>query len=201
MNIFYTGEIMRALSLLLTTFLFTILLAGCGSSNMGTRGNPSTAKWLKTFSQDAVVRKKASPKKVKTYKLKINVLVAEENRNGNPWDPDRTELPDLRLYYIADGVTGTGKRLIGKKDNSLTIFGEHPLSLKGEDNITLRLVDEDVVDYRGYEYGHKNYNDSYSKKTQEVPLAQLNLKFEGQGRYIYFSGSSIFAIDFVELSE
>lgn len=176
---------------------FMLFFIGCSSvETTKMRGNDLQSKWFKQYFTETVIQKKATPDKSKNYLLKISTLVADEDQKGDPWDKEeRTENPDLVLYHVlSDG----NKTELGKKENSLTLFAEYPLSLKGQDVITLRLVDTDGT-YYGETYGSKYYNDTRRENNVEFPLAQVDLVFEGQGKYFQFSGSAIFIIEIVEL--
>ena len=186
--------------LLFLVLLSIILLPGCSSNKIGTkklRGNLQQTEWFAKYLKEEIVQKKASPNKAKNYSLKVHVLVAEEDQKGDSWDKgERGEFPDIILYHIENNGS---KHKLGSKDDSLTLFSEYPLNLKGEDTVILRVVDKDQA-YSSYTYGSKYNNDRSSENSSEYPLAQLNLVFKGQGRYLYFTGSVLLIIDFIELT-
>lgn len=188
--------------LLFLVLLSVILLPSCSSNKIGTkklRGNLQQTEWFAKYLKEDIVQKKASPNEAKNYSLKVHILVAEENQKGDPWDKEeRGELPDIVLYHIENNGN---KHQLGRKNDSLTLFSEYPLNLKGEDTVILRVVDEDKKSYSRYTYGSKYNNDTSSEYSSETPLAQLNLVFKGQGRYLYFTGSVLLIIDFIQLRE
>ena len=163
---------------------FMLFFIGCSSvETTKIRGNDLQSKWFKQYFTETVIQKKATPDKSKNYLLKISTLVADEDQKGDPWDKEeRTENPDLVLYHVlSDG----NKTELGKKENSLTLFAEYPLSLKGQDVITLRLVDTDGT-YYGETYGSKYYNDTRRENNVEFPWLRLIWYLKVRGNIFNF---------------
>lgn len=173
------------------------LLLNCSSKDI--RENKQTADWIMEHVKETVRQKDISKENPKNYKLVANVLVAEENKEGDPWmNKERTENPNVKLYILNNSEAP--KILLGSKENSLLLYTEYPLRLRKDETITLRLV-YTKGSFRSKQYINKYSYDSSDYYKEEYPLANTNVTFKGQGKYIKFSGSAILSLEFIELND
>jgi hypothetical protein len=172
-----------------------VQLNNCSSTDI--RGDEFREKWLKeNLYNEEVKQKKASPDSYKNYNVKIAVLVAEKNLEGDEWNqPLRRQKPNLKLYNLK-GIYDQDP--ICSKENSVTLSCETLMRLEGQQILNFRLVDVRNNYYRK-EYGSKYNWDEEVNHIKEVPLAQLDFLFEGQGKYLKNSGGATFVITFKEM--
>lgn len=176
-------------------FFFLLFFSKCSSTNI--RGDEFREQWLKeNLYNEEVKQKKASPDSFKNYNVKVAVLVAEKNLEGDEWkQSQRRQKPSLKLYNLKNVHD---QDLICSRENSITLSCETLMRLEGQQIINLRLVDV-ISNYYRSEYGSKYDRDTEVSVKKEEPMAQLDFIFEGQGKYLKNSGGATFVITFKEM--
>jgi hypothetical protein len=178
--------------------LLSLFSLGCSKQ---IRENRSSLQWIQEYTSESVRRIDIESGESKNYLMKVDVLLAEENRKGEPWikstPNDASPLPLLKLYRM--NAPESSRVLLGEADHSMVFAVQYPVRLALNESIQLRLVHTKAKSDPTQPTAQPKSLDTVRVELEEVPFFDTTFIFKGQGRYIRLVGSALLSVTIEEV--